>query len=727
MLLINGKRSLSKVMIIEQGIQGYSRMLLNLRKILRLLQPLLLLASVALVIIGMLHSGNSLSSPWSSGTFKALCTWLAGASIGLVLIRIIQPRWSPLLALLSIIIFLFIGAGPVASLACLIFLAAIHTLGIITSNYILGSTNKNNRSWLQTYIFGLSIYIFIIGAMIHVPINYPLTYVLLILAPLAAALRTKKNRAQQLTTIKNTAIALNRLLSQISYWKLSATLILIGFVAIYTFIPSITSDDNSYHLAMWSQLHYHHEFLFDVKTQIWSAAPFTLDMIHSFISVIAMQDARGPLNVILFFFLLLTILDLSGHILKNTNQKLLTLVLFSSTPIVTNLLLGLQTELLLALLTTLGICITANEKFFFMQKALLIFLISCILVSIKLPALLLAASLTICLLISEWRKPSELNKLSRSDWLKIILVGAVGCAIALHAYVNAYLITGNPTFPLYNGIFKSSFYYPTNFKDDTYAKGANLTSYLGFFFDSSKYFESSNFIAGFQYLVLPIFGAIYLLSFGKSKAALYLIIPIAIYGGIMFSMMQYWRYLFPILPLASILAVVMFSSFENSIDKSYLRNLAIGVFSFYLLLNIRYLPGVSWILHNNPFDNFSAEGRLATARGYNDESVLNQYMNKHHQGKSVLFEMNRSSGATLWGKPFYLAWISPSTLHDFDEMKNTEDLINYLKLNDIHFVYQYQEPIAASFYFRDFIQEAIVKYGTKEASSGNINLYRLDY
>lgn len=699
--------------------------MLNTRNLLSLSQPVLLLCSLVLVIAGMIYSGNSLSSPWHDGTYKALEIWLLGAGLVFIIIRKIKPEFSATIASAFVLQLLLIGSGISASLACIGFLGATFLLGRLVLTALF--QNRRTPSWMEAGIVGLCIYLFVIGAMIHLPINYTYTYLFIIAIPFLLTLASKKSHNKIKDELKSTFIATNHALSSVAYWKLCCTLILIGFIGCYAFMPSVTSDDNSYHLAMWTQLQAHHQYLFDVKTQLWYVAPFTMDMLHGAISVIAMQDARGPLNIFILLFLLLSILKLSALITQNNNHKLLILILFSSTPMVINLMLGLQTELLLALLTSLGVCIACDSKIVYAEKILLVVLLSCMLVSIKLPATIIAASLFACFLYCEWQPLSTFKLLSKGQWLGAALLITIGCTVALHAYINAYLITGNPTFPLYNAIFKSPFYAPINFKDATFTKGASLSAYLGFFFNSSKYFESLNFIAGFQYLALPILGAVYLLAFEKQKTAMYLAIPVLAFGGIMFSMMQYWRYMFPILPLASVLAGAIFKPYGERVNARLFRTLSTCIFIIYLTLNMFYLPGVCWILNSNPFRSISAQQKWETAKGYNDEYVLNHYMNQQHPGENVLFDMNRSSGATLLGKPFYPSWISPSTLKSFDNMHKAEDLIVFLKKNNIHFIYWSESSVINSFYFRDFINDAITLYGKKEFSSGDISVYKINY
>jgi len=695
------------------------------KKLLGTSQPLLLLLSTLFVIAGMLYSGNSLSSPWHDGNYKTLATWLIGGSFVFISIRKIKPEFSATLAASLVLILLLMGSGISAAVSCLLFLAAIFLLGRWTLIKLFHTTD--NLSWMAAGVIGLTIYLVIIGTMIHFPVNYAYTYLFILVIPFYLTLAQKKSRDLIRGDINNTFVAINHALSSVSYWQLCGTLIFVGFIGSYAFLPSVTADDNSYHLAMWAQLQAHHQYLFDVTTQIWYAAPFTLDMLHGAISIMAMQDARGPINIFILSFLMLAVLKLSSLVTQNNNYKLLILVLFISTPMVINLILGLQTELLLALLTSSGVCIACNSKITYIEKCLLLVLVCSILISIKLPAGIIAVSLFACFLWSEWQPLSIFKQLSFKQWLSVALLIVIGCAVALHAYINAYLITGNPTFPLYNAIFKSPFYAPTNFKDTTFTKGASLDAYLGFFFNSSKYFESLNFIAGFQYLILPVLGALYLLTFKRHKQLAYLLIPTVVFGGIMFSMMQYWRYMFPILPLASVLAGAMFMPFGNQIKSKVFGKLSDGIFICYLLLNIIYLPGVCWFLNSNPLESISEQQKLETAKKYNNEYVLNHYMNKMHPGENVLFDMTRPSGAMLLGKPFYPSWVSPKTLSAFDGMHNAEDLIKFLKENNIHYAYWSELPDSNSFYFRDFITDTISRYGQKEFSAGNINVYKINY
>jgi hypothetical protein len=132
----------------------------------------------------------------------------------------------------------------------------------------------------------------------------------------------------------------------------------------------------------------------------------------------------------------------------------------------------------------------------------------------------------------------------------------------------------------------------------------------------------------------------------------------------------------------------------------------------------------------NHFKCLTVQGKEHYLEQYNIEALLNQYMNKRHPGENVLFEVTRPIGATLWGKQYYYAWFSQTSLKAFDKMQNKEDLLNFLKERNIHFVYWSNATIdnlPKNFFIRDYIKETINTYGTKELDIGEMSVYKLNY
>src|SRR5690606_20282233 len=95
--------------------------------------------------------------------------------------------------------------------------------------------------------------------------------------------------------------------------------------------------------------------LFDVHNQIWSVAPFAVDLLHAGLSLLAGADARSAMNLGLALLLLLLMARIMQHWLLPARVQWLLMVLMASTPMLGNLLLSLQTELLLAVVALAGL------------------------------------------------------------------------------------------------------------------------------------------------------------------------------------------------------------------------------------------------------------------------------------------------------------------------------------------------------------------------------------
>ncbi|MEN0038290.1 MAG: hypothetical protein AAGC78_14535 [Cellvibrio sp.] len=687
----------------------------------RYFQGCFLFIAFVSVIIGLLLSDTSMQNYWSAGALEGAGAWMAISAGLIMLCKFSVPRAEKLALIIGFMLVLFAGNGVLASFSCLLFALSMFSLGRIISRCI------TDEPWHigVVLILGLVGYVVIFGIMIHFPINYRAGYIFILLVPLCIEFIRLSKQQKIGHAAREFIQGINSALSPIAYWKLAMLLTIIGFFSSYSFVLSVTSDDNSYHLAMWSQLHTHHQYLFDVTTQIWYAAPFTLDMIHGIVSVIANSDSRGALNIFLLIALFASTAMTASQLFDSINVRLLCLAFLASTPMLFNLLSGLQTELILSVLTMAAICIGINRQMPFIQRFLGVLLVSFLLIAIKLPAAVLAGSLCLCLLVSEWNNFRQICTFSKFTFITVSVVLALGLGAALNPYLSSYFVTGNPVFPLYNAIFQSPYYNPVNFKDSTFTHGASLQAWWAMFFDSSKYFESKNFSAGFHYLLLPLAGILCLSRLLRFQTLLYLALPVVLFGSVMFYMMQYIRYLFPIMPVACILAAGVFYM-PGGKSIGYFNNTLAAITVVALVsLNFYFLPGISWIYDHNSLKNFTQHQKQKIAVNYNPEHVINLYLNEIYPGENVLFESGRCNGALLYGKPFYPDWVSPSTLAAFDRIKSEEDLVAYLKANNIRFVYWNLRGNTNNPPFRDHLKIVIDKYGKMEQTAGEIGLYKL--
>lgn len=663
-----------------------------------------------------IHAGDRLSF-WHTDALRGFGAWTLGILLVGVVIRVLFRQRASAGLLAFLLVFLFVAAGPLASVAAIGFLFSLIIIGKLF--FVCFGKSTLTARFYELALVGLSVYLVIFGIIIHYPVNYSLIYVLILLAPFLAVF----NYGFRQIIFLRINLCRNQLresLYELKYWHFLAFVWLVGYVGSYSFLPVVMSDDNNYHLGMWTQLTYHQQYLFDVKSLIWAVSPFSVDLIHSIVSLVVGVNARASINLVFYGLLLVGLWELCGKLTLGSSQRLLVVALFASTPMLANLLQSLQTDLFMALLVIVGALVLFDQEREQLYRLSSIFLLGCLLCATKLPALVLAGAFFIALLLT-MRRADYSRQWGDLSARGIVVLVAVGAFVAFHSYVSAYVVTQNPVFPLYNAVFQSPFYNLENFKDPIYTKGASWSAYWGLFFDSQTYFESpADFVAGFQYLFLLPFALMLILLNADDRRWTILAIPLVLYAGIMFYMMQYLRYLFAILPLAA----VLIGYFYVRRSKSYGLS---AVLCMHVLLNVWFLPGVSWNFYLNNMKFLTPHSKQEAMMRLNPEIAMNEYVNSHYGKTNVLYDVARSNGATLAGTPFYLSWCAPLNWKEARQWQSESDVINYLKNNNISLIYWYAPLADNTGFFRVEIKKVIEKYGVLEKEINGLQLYKIHY
>ncbi|MDZ4261719.1 MAG: hypothetical protein U1B30_05240 [Pseudomonadota bacterium] len=663
-----------------------------------------------------IYAGDRLSF-WNGDALRGFGAWTLGILLVGIVIRVLFRHRASAGLLAFLLLFLFVAAGPLASIAAIGFLFSLIIIGKLF--FVCFGKSAVTARFYELALVGLSAYLVIFGIMIHYPVNYALAYLIILVAPFLAFFNFGF-RQIIFSRLNLFRFQLREGLYELKYWHFLAFVWLVGYVGSYAFLPVVMSDDNNYHLGMWTQLTYHQEYLFDVKSLIWAVSPFSVDLIHSIVSLVVGANARASINLVFYGLLLVGLWGLCGRLTLASSQRLLVVALFASTPMLANLLQSLQTDLFMALLAVVGALVLFDQEREQLYRLSSIFLLGCLLCATKLPALVLAGAFLIALLLT-LRRADYSRQWGSLSALGIVVLVAAGVFVAFHSYVSAYVITKNPVFPLYNAIFQSPFYNLENFKDPIYTKGASWLAYWGLFFDSQTYFESSaDFVAGFQYLFLLPFALILMLLNADGRRWAILAIPLVLYAGIMFYMMQYLRYLFAILPLAA----VLIACFYVGRTKSY--GLSV-VLCAHIFLNLWFLPGVSWNFYLNNMKFLTSHSKQEAMAQLSPEILMNDYVNQTYGKKNVLYDVSRSNGATLAGSPFYLSWCAPLHLASANKWRSEKDVLSFLRENKIELIYWFKPYAQNDNYFRADIRMIIEKYGVLEKEIGGLELYRLDF
>ena len=177
-------------------------------------------------------------------------------------------------------------------------------------------------------------------------------------------------------------------------------------------------------------------------------------------------------------------------------------------------------------------------------------------------------------------------------FLFIIII--TGFLISIPLFYN-YIITSNPIFPWYNGVFKSEYFWLSNFKDVRWNYPVNVNLLYDITFKASKFFETTNssYLFGFHYFsILPL--VIFTFFNPKFKKFFMIILVFIISIFIMQNTTGlYIRYYLIVLPLGTFVLLYIVASIYKSIDNIFIKSLFSLYLSLVMLLNIVFFVNYS--------------------------------------------------------------------------------------------------------------------------------------
>lgn len=660
--------------------------------------PQLLLSSQATVVFDALA--------W------VIAVMLAGGVLGVCI-----PRTAHLYLLVVVLVWLSFGVGLAESGAVVFWLASAWSLGMLVLRGGKDATGSG-ASFTEAVLLGAAIWLAVWGGMLHFAVNYRALYLALCVLP---CLVLSGQASDIRNDLRSRVIAAQNWMRSIPFWAWIAGLALVGWVLRWASFPTMGYDDHAQHLRIWTELLTQHRYVFDVRTQIWSTAPFAVDLLHAGLSLMAGSDARGAMNLGLAILLLLLMVRIFLNWKLAAWVQWLLMVLMASTPMLGNLLLSLQTELLLAVLALAGLNLILDVQGRWSgQHVLGVLACAALCAAIKLPGAVLGVTLLGALILRLWSQRATPARAGCRLRMRALLLLIPLSFVALHSYALAWKLTGNPVFPLYNAIFLSPYFAPENFSDTRWIHGFSLWSYLRAFFYTSEFFEAGDYTAGWQYLFLFPIAAVMLLRSEVPSGARIVLVPVLGFGLVMFSATQYWRYLFPVMPMAGVLLAALFIG-KNRI----LRAVALMLALICVALNIFYFPKISWMMSSPASAALTQEGKEGLTRLYAPAALLTDKINQLAPGARVLYPAQTPYGATLYGGPLYVNWYSPSRAAQFASLRGFEEMAEFLAQEKIDFVILSMSDVRTSEAPEVLLREYLARYGSVLAQEGSFLLYRI--
>jgi len=409
-------------------------------------------------------------------------------------------------------------------------------------------------------------------------------------------------------------------------------------------LPVLSSDDLATHLQLGWQLQTLGYYRMDVGSQVWSLAPWLVDVNYGLLHLLAGGEAVGPLNALWLCLTAWVIVRLSQTIGLRGSMPWLAAMLYVSVPVVGGLSLSMQTETFSALLVAaLGLLILRAPQHPDARTLICAAALAGMLVGSKVLNLAFAGPLGL-LLLWRWRGGLPWRVLPAALLLAAFIGGA--------SYTYAWILTGNPVLPLFNAVFDSSWAPASNISDPRWHRGLTLTTPFWLTFDAASYYEVGlpRGAGGLALLALGG-GALGALVNPLTRAML---LAALLAWVLPLTQIQYLRYTVPALTLLlpALLAGLAMGNWQRP-----LKAFAIAVIALQLIL----LPSASWILAAGGVRALSREGLEQLYTDYAPERAIARYWREHRRPSDrLLMTMpENASHAEYSGAAFVSSWYDP--------------------------------------------------------------------
>lgn len=483
-------------------------------------------------------------------------------------------------------------AAGVVSLLLVYYGGAASTLAfalLALSGAALGSVLDRRMAWPPTLrlLAGLAVMVAVVGWLLPFPVHGSRTY---LLAAAALCWWRRGFLAQEWRMLSDDWEALVRVAPR---WLLLA--VGAAFVAsLGLWLPSLNYDDNSAHLILPHQLLADGYYHLDVSTQVWAVAPWANNVLHGIAALFAGSEARSAANLLWLLLGMNGAWRLARSVGASEASSLAAVAVYASLPLTGYFTTAMQVDgASAAVLMHLAATIAASGRA--LPPALAVGAMLALLAGLKatnaifaLPAIAWVAWLAV----------------RQRNWGWLAVAGGIAILLAGASYFYATWVTGNPLFPLFNGVFKSPYYPPMDFVDPRWQTGMHWRLLWDLTMHTDRFGEVYPGAWGFALLaLLPAL----LLEAVRDTRSRWLMLWFAASGILLFTQVQYLRYVFPSMACLVVLGVVALGRGSNR------RLLALA--SVVLVVgNALLLPTSSWMARENPWQALLRSGNAAGAR-----------------------------------------------------------------------------------------------------------------
>lgn len=504
--------------------------------------------------------------------------------------------------------------------------ALLLSIGLILGTFMLRRSIPSPRERFTAMLAGLGVMAGLVGWLLPLPIHSFAVYVSVATFVIFAGRRKLIAATRPMAGAWSEAIDAQPLAACFA-------LAVIGFAAVLTWLPSLNPDDNSAHLLLARQLLADSYFRMDVSSQVFAVAPWLNNVLHAMTAVLAGGESRSVVGLGWLVVGCVGAYRLAFLLGARGAWPWLASALYASNPLTAYFGMTLQVDGASAalLLHLVACCIELQRDKTWSSSPWLIGSLCGMLAALKI------SNAAYLLFLGTWL---IWYHVSMREYRRLLLLLMVAAAVAGSSYFYASVITGNPLFPMFNGVFKSPYMAAQNLGDPRWHAGVDIRSLWDITFSTSRYMESYPGAAG---LVLLAFLGTWMVSAlsGGWRAALTLFAFAS--GLIIFLLVQYLRYVFPAIALLGTLAVVALAALPN-------RRLGIVSLVALVIVQCGLIRTTSWIVSAGAAEQLLRDGPRATSeveRIYVPERALVRSLDASGRSYCLLFANASTSYVAL--------------------------------------------------------------------------------
>jgi hypothetical protein len=422
-------------------------------------------------------------------------------------------------------------------------------------------------------------------------------------------------------------------------------LLAIGAVSTYAWLPTLDFDSLAYHLNLPSQLVANGYYQMNAATNVWALAPWAGDVLQAIAWVMGGVEARGVVDMLWTGLSLVLIWSLSEELGLHGRLRWLAVALYVSVPMIAATLGSMQTEGPTAAVLAALALVIQHARVPGRRDLLLAAVLFGLLLAFKVSNLMFAGPLVLWLLW-RWR--------GRFPWRALPVAILFALVLAGSSYLYAWMLTGNPVLPVFNGIFHSPYFAPVNFRDSHWYKGFHWDIIWRVVFHSSDYVEGGD--ATPTMVLIALAGSLLVALSRPASRALALVAIAALLLPL--HEIQYSRYAAPSLALLIPAMLCGLPSFDAAREQSRLVPAALCAL---VLLSLAYVSGVSWQATNGAVRLRVFGGQSAVINQFAPERQLVQVVDDRYgeTARVLILDSAKPFAAEFAGKAFALSWYDP--------------------------------------------------------------------